>query len=131
MPATDKDREAFGKIQYGETFACKSTDQRNLQHHRKFFALIRLAFDNMPEKFDGYFADENQLRYELIKRAGYFEEYTDFKGNKQYRAKSIAFDKMGQEEFTNLYNRVIDVVIQWLLPDLDRDLLEHEIMNFI
>ena len=78
-----------------------------------------------------YFPTEDLLRRELIKRAGWYQLYKDLEGNDQYIAKSIAFDKMDKEEFEQLYNRVIDVIIRWLIPDLDKNLLEHEIMSFI
>ncbi len=131
IPATDEDKEKFDKLGIGEVFKCQSLNQRNLLFHRKFFALIHLAFDNMPIEFESHFPTEDLLRAELIKRAGWYQHYKDLKGNDQYIPKSISFDKMGQEEFEQLYNRVIDVIIKWLIPNLDKDLLENEIMNFI
>ena len=131
IPATDQDKEKFDKVGIGEIFICKTLDFRNAGFHRKFFALIHIAWDNMPEKYMSHFPTEDTLRRELVKRAGWYEHYKDLKGNDQYIAKSISFDKMGQEEFEKLYNRVIDVIIKWLIPNLDKDLLENEIMNFI
>lgn len=131
IPAEDSDMKKCSRIGAGEVVRCKSVDQRNLQFHRKFFAMINLAWDNMPEKYDNHFPTPEHLRKELIKRAGFYTSYTDLKGNTQYLPESISFESMGQEKFEEVYNRVLDVIIRWLIPDLDRDILEHEIMNFL
>lgn len=134
-PLTESDREALNMIEYGESFECKRVNQRNPLFHRKFFALLQLAWDNLPEQFESYFPRQqkvpDEFRYEVIKRAGYFEKYTNLKGVVEYKAKSIAFDRMKEEEFQALYSAVIDVIIKYFIPDLDRDILEHEIMNFL
>lgn len=127
-PYTDEDVIELRRVGIGDILQAKALDQRNVQHHRKFFALIRVVYDNMPEQFDSHFPTQDDLRHELIKRAGFYKEYIDLKGKKQYRAESISFDSMGQKRFDDLYNRVLDVVVQWFL--FDRDVLEGEIMQF-
>lgn len=131
IPASDEDREKYNTIEYGEVFECRGLDQRNVRFHRQFFAMIDLAFQNMPEKYDNQFPTSEDLREELIKRAGFYHEYTDFKGNKQQRAESIRFDNMGQKRFEEVYNGVLDVILKWLMPKVERDVLKHEIMNFM
>jgi len=127
-PHTDEDAIELRQVGIGDILQAKALDQRNVQHHRKFFALIRIVYDNMPEQFDSHFPTQDDLRHELIKRAGFYKEYIDLKGNKQYRAESISFDSMGQKRFDELYSKVLDVVVQWFL--FDRDVLEGEIMQF-
>ena len=127
-PYTDEDAIELRRVGIGDILQAKALDQRNVQHHRKFFALIRIVYDNMPEQFDSHFPTQDDLRHELIKRAGFYKEYIDLKGNKQYRAESISFDSMGQKRFDELYSKVLDVVVQWFL--FDRDVLEGEIMQF-
>ena len=127
-PYTDEDAIELRGVGIGDILQAKALDQRNVQHHRKFFALIRIVYDNMPEQFDSHFPTQDDLRHELIKRAGFYKEYIDLKGKKQYRAESISFDSMGQKRFDELYSKVLDVVVQWFL--FDRDVLEGEIMQF-
>jgi len=127
-PYTDEDAIELRRVGIGDILQAKALDQRNVQHHRKFFALIRIVYDNMPEQFDSHFPTQDDLRHELIKRAGFYKEYIDLKGKKQYRAESISFDSMGQKRFDELYSKVLDVVVQWFL--FDRDVLEGEIMQF-
>lgn len=128
IPMTEEDQIKAYKIGQGEVIEAKAVDQRNVQHHRKFFALINIVWDNMPEKYDNYFPTPEALRKELIKRAGYFETYTDLKGTVQHIPKSIAFNKMGQSQFDDLYSKVLDVIVKWF--DFDREVLESEIVGF-
>ena len=130
IPATQDDQVKAYKVGQGEVVQCKSVDQRNIKFHRKFFALINVAWDNLPESMDEHFPTPEHLRKELTKRAGFYETYTDFKGNVQHIPQSIAFAKMKPEEFDDLYNRVLDVVIKHILPDSDRELIETMIANF-
>ena len=112
VPADSDDSDKVRKLGDGEIIECKVIDQRILGHHRKFFALIKLAHGNLPERFDGHFPTTDDLRYELIRRAGFYRSFTDMKGVVQYVPESIAFDKMSQERFEQLYDRVLDLVCQ-------------------
>jgi len=127
-PYTDEDAIELRRVGIGDILKAKALDERNVKHHRKFFALIRVVYDNMPEQYDRHFPTQDDLRHELIKRAGFFKEYIDLKGNKQYRAESISFDSMSQKRFDELYYRVLDVVVLWFA--FDRDILENEILQF-
>jgi hypothetical protein len=108
-PPDEESTEKSKQVHIGEIVVCHTSDQRHLAHHRKFMALIKLCHENLPESLDGYFPTPDDLRYELTRRAGFYREYTDLKGIKQYIPESIAFDKMGQERFQELYDRVLDL----------------------
>lgn len=126
IPATDKDKEKWSKVGIGEVFKCTTINQRNYEFHKKFFALIQIAFDNLPERFD--FTDPEHLREELIKAAGFYELRTDFHGNEYKVAQSIAFDKMDEERFQVLYERVVDLVCRLIgfdKPDLLQEIAEQ------
>ena len=129
IPATEDDSVKARKVGQGEVVVVKVVDQRNYKHLKKFFALINIAFSNMPEKYDNHFPTPELLREELIKRAGYYHTYTDVKGNIQYVARSISFEKMSQDEFSDLYSRVLDVIIKWF--DFPRETIESELGGFL
>jgi hypothetical protein len=128
IPATEEDREKIGKIEHGEVVMCESSDARSKGHHRKFFAMIKLCWDNLPEQLDKHFPTPDDLRYELIRRAGFYTQYTDFKGNVVYRPESIRFDSMGQERFNDLYDRVLDVACKELY--FDKEDMLNELQEF-
>ena len=45
IAATDEDKKAIDRLKVGSTLKCKSSQPRNLKFHRKFFALMKLAFE--------------------------------------------------------------------------------------
>ena len=111
MPAYAADSEIIGKIPAGEMVKAKITRDRNIGFHRKFFALLNIAYENLPEQYNMSF--EN-FREEIIKKAGYYESYINFAGKEVYRAKSISFANMDQGEFEELYSKVLDVILSIL-----------------
>ena len=44
-PATEQDEELLKRVRTGEVIACEFTKPRNPQFHRKFFALLNLAYE--------------------------------------------------------------------------------------
>ena len=87
-------------------------------------ALIRIGQENsknveMP--FDAY------RKYATIK-AGYSDIYHTPKGL-FVDAKSIAFDKMSESEFREVYNNVLNFIIKDI--EADREIIEKELINFL
>ncbi len=103
---TDNDYEAKQKLKLGEAYKAKISMPRNIRFHRKFFALIKLVFENQ-EQFDNM----EYMRKEIIKAAGFYEAYYGIDGVEIIEAKSIKFGKMDEAEFSELYDRVLDVVV--------------------
>ena len=64
-------------------------------------------------------------------RAGYFETHINLKGERMFFPKSIAFSKMDEVEFSELYSKSIDVVLRLFLPETNREQIEQEILNFM
>ena len=44
-PATEQDEELLKRVRTGEVIACEFTKPRNPQFHRRFFALLNLAYE--------------------------------------------------------------------------------------
>ena len=44
-PATEQDEELLNRVRTGEIIACEFTKPRNPQFHRRFFALLNLAYE--------------------------------------------------------------------------------------
>lgn len=109
-PSYDSDMEIYVKIQLGETFEIEYKKPRNVKFHRKFFALIKLAFENQEQ-----YKLIDSLRSDLTIEAGYSYEETNFiTGQVITKAKSISFASMCDIEFSKLYDSVKLVIINWL-----------------
>lgn len=107
-PAYDSDLEKFKKIPLNEKIRITYKKTRNIGFHRKFFALMNLVFQNQ-ERYK--FLD--CLREDLIIEAGFFFEEVNLRGEVIKKAKSISFASMDENEFSELYNSVIDVIVEF------------------
>jgi len=103
----DSDLEKAKKLKVNQTYNCKITQPRNVSFHRKFFALINMIYSNQE-----HYNNIDRLRKDLIIEAGFYEEWTDLHGEVQTEAKSISFSSMKQDEFDELYNRVLDQIVK-------------------
>ncbi len=123
IPMYPSDQDNKRQLKIGETYEADIRNPRNVGHHRKFFALINLAYQNtdMDMPFDSF------RRY-LTMKAGYFKTYTTPKGT-YYEAESISFSSMSQDKFEELYSRVVDVVIREI--GVTSEEIENAIIDFL
>lgn len=49
MPAAEADADAIAKMTDGETYKAEITRPRNIRFHRKYFALLDVLFEILPE----------------------------------------------------------------------------------
>ena len=114
----------FNSIEQGAIVSCEVKSPRNIGLHRKFFAMLNIAYENRQDfeqmSFDNF-------RREIIARAGFYDMHVNFKGMPVYQAKSISFAKMKQEEFEEVYSRCIDVVLEYVLCDMKSEELKNAV----
>lgn len=122
-PMYDSDHESLKKIAFGKEVVCDVKIPRNYEFHKKFMALLNLAFQNQ-DRYENF----EHLRYVYTLKAGFFEEIATDKGV-VFKPKSISFAKMDELEFSDLYNRMVDVVIKEI--GADREMIESELINFM
>lgn len=99
---------------------------RNIGHHRKFFALLNFAFDlwserRPPQTYRGMEVLPNfdSFRRDVTILAGFGRPIVNIRNEVRFEADSIAFESMDQDTFEDLYSRVVDVIIQKVLPTLN------------
>ena len=92
---------------------------RNSKFHRKFFALLAVGFDawepaRKRKSYKGIAMEKNpeQFREDIIILAGFYEQTFDLRGKMILRAKSMKFAKIDNEEFENLYQAVVTVLLR-------------------
>lgn len=123
-PAYESDHEAFKKMPINEIFEIEYTKARNVDFHRKFFALLNLAYQNQSD-----YRLMEDLRRDLTITSGYYEEHVNKITGECYRtAKSISFASMDEIEFNGVYNAVKDVIHKWL--GINNERIEQEIEQY-
>lgn len=132
VPLYDSDYDLKKRLRVGSVVKCKVSNPRNYEHHKKFFALVRLTFDNLPYNLAEYWNirnEEDMLR--CFKRdLGYFKTSLNERGEKEIEYQSISFSAMEQHEFERFYNQCIDLVLYKYIKGIDREDLIEEIEQF-
>ena len=109
-PAYGSDHEYFKKIPINEVFEIEYKKQRNIKFHRKFFALIKLAYENQND----YRLMEDLRRDLLITSGNYNEVVNKITGEVFKVADSISFSNMDDVKFNEVYESVKEVIAKWL-----------------
>ena len=126
VPAFESDKKAFSRFKIGEMYPAKILEPRNIKFHRKFFALLNLAFENQEriEKF-------NNFRSDVTIQAGFYETYINLNGEEVKVARSISFAKMKNPEFEDLYNACFRVILNKVLIGSTINEIEEELLKFL
>lgn len=123
-PLYESDYESYSKIPLGEEFEIEYTKKRNSRFHRKFFALLKLAFENQQD-----YRNLDEMRKDLIIVAGYYDEHINLiTGEITKVHKSISFSSMDETEFSEIYEAVKNVISRWL--GIDNETIENEIAQY-
>lgn len=118
VPADDETRQWFGKLRMGAAVAARVSQTRNPLFHRKMFALMQLAFEHWSDtapavQFRGETVrpDFERFRKDVTILAGKFHTVVNIKGELRIEADSLAYGKMNNEEFEQLYSSILGVLM--------------------
>jgi hypothetical protein len=123
IPLYPADFDEKRKLKLGEDYEADIRAPRNLGFHKKFFALLNIGHENT--KLDMPF--ETYRKYMTVK-AGFFTAYQTPKGI-FYDPDSISFASMEQNEFEEVYSRVLDKIIEDI--GLTRPEIEKQLIDFM
>jgi hypothetical protein len=106
VPLYPADFDEKRKLRLGIDYEVSVTNPRNVGFHRKFFALLNVGHENthLDMPFETY-------RKYITVKAGYFKAYQTPKGL-FYDPESISFSNMTQDQFEEVYSRVLDKIIE-------------------
>jgi len=123
-PAYDSDFENFAKMPVNETFEIEYTKRRNSKFHRKYFALLKLAFENQID-----YRTLEEMRHDLTIVCGYYNEHINkITGEIVKKADSISFGNMDDIQFSELYEKTKDVICKWI--GISNETIEEEIQQY-
>lgn len=129
VPIDPQAAEFIAKMKVGAAVRATVKQQRNPRFHRKYFALLNLAFDHwepVESTYKGQVVGKNfdQFRNDIVCLAGFYEMAVNLRGETRVTAKSISFGSMSQPEFDDLYNATINVILKHILTNYCRDDLD-------
>ena len=119
-PADDEAAEALKLVGFGDFVECKTKSQRSIEFHRKFMAMLRLAFHNQ-EAYKSF----DHFRFDIMKAAGFYELTPG--GN--IMVYSLSFDRMDNAKFAEIYNGVHSTICE--VFEIGDDDFSRELLNFM
>ena len=131
VPLGDDDYEEKRKLKLGQTYSVEVKVVRNVDFHRKYFALIAYAWEFLNEQETERFKDKENFRKYIEIAAGHCEvifhprlqEFVEI-------PKSIAFAKMDNTAFSDLYGRVKDVIFSIIGDRVTQEEFERLLIDF-
>ena len=131
VPKYDSDLDEKHRLQIGSDVLCEITRPRNYEFHKKFFALIRLTFDNLPERLHhmlNVWSEEDLL---VCIKLDLGLASTIYHGGREFiKPGSISFAAMDNEEFERFYNRALDLILSKYLRGVSHEQLNQELLRF-
>lgn len=130
VPSNQESTDWLSNLKLGQEVSAKVRLPRNGKFHRRFFAMLDVAYSNhdWPEietKFGRVRTSPEMFRRYVTVKAGHYEADMTPHGEIRVVPKSIAWAKMDEAEFSQLYSDVLDVILaefltNWSSGDMDR-----------
>lgn len=119
-PSGEEAAELIQKLRMGETVLVDVKRPRNIQYHRRFFAMLGYAYEHWepePVEYKGVKVGKNLevFRAWCIARAGYYELSVTPDGKVRAEPESMSFANMDQLGFEKLYSDVANVILKYVL----------------
>ena len=131
VPLYDDDYEEKKKLKIGQVYRAEIKVPRNYRFLRKAFALLNTAWELMDERQQASWRSKEGFRAYLTVAAGHYEVFWHPRLNEflEY-PKSWSFDNMDEAEFSDLYERMKDVIFQVLGDRITEEVFEQVLANF-
>lgn len=128
-PCEDDDYEKKRTLKRGTVVECTVKEYRNYQFLKKYFALINCAWGYLSEAQQRFFHDnKDSFRKTVEISAGNCEPVYNRTRNEWLDVpKSISFDRMTESEFSQMYERVKDVLYNLFLTSVNREEFENQL----
>lgn len=118
-PACEEASDWLKRKKLGAVILVEPREPRNGAFHRKYFALLNLAFDywrdnaeTIEYKGQPVLPDFERFRRDVAILAGFYRPVTNIKGEVRLEAESISFAAMDEERFEQLYTATVNVLLQ-------------------
>jgi len=130
VPCYDDDYDEKKKLKIGEEYVANISLIRNPKFHRKYFAMINLAWEYQKEERQRFFKNSVEKFRETLQMAAGYSETTYNYDLKAWTdmPKSIAFDKLDEAAFEELYIKVRQVLLDVFIKGV---VSEEEFINML
>jgi hypothetical protein len=125
-PVGPGDEEALRELPEGRVLRVKVTRLRNVQHHRKFMALLGAVFPHQSA-----YATFDDFRKAIAIELGHFRTCVLLDGRTMVEAKSISFAQMDQLQFDEFYTAAVELICAKVIPGINKPELEQQVEEIL
>jgi hypothetical protein len=131
-PCYDEDYDNKKKLKIGKIYKAKITEARNYEFHKKYFAMVNCAWEYQNEKVIEHFKNSvDNFRKTIEIAAGHYDTIYNIRLKEWVEVpKSIAFDKMDEFKFGELYDSVKRVLFTVFLKNITEEEFVANMINF-
>jgi len=132
IPMYDDDYDVKKRLKLNEVYRVDIVKARNIDFHRKYFALINIGWEYLNEEQTKFFKyDREGFRKCVQIAAGYYNLTFSIKRMEWVEeSASISFEKMDDIEFHDLYNKVRDVIFSLIEDNVSEDEFLYNLADF-
>lgn len=130
-PIYESDQDAMQKIADGEIIEISWKQARNWRNHKRYFAMLKMTIDNLPDEFPDNYRNIEFLRYEIMIGIGHCEFRSSIGGNIYPVAKSMSFSKMDEQEFQEIFKLSQNYILRHFLKDIDEETFNNNLNLFL
>lgn len=125
-PADEHAEAAMRRLKDGAHVSVEMIRQRNPQFHKKYWALLKLVFDNRNDERELLYPSIEDLHAAVKICAGLRTRIELPDGTVGFRAGSIAWNKLSEDDFAAFFTRVCNLVSRYFLPGIaDKELADE------
>jgi len=132
IPLYNFDFEEKSHLKIDEIYRVEIKKARNYQFHKKYFALIKCAWEFLREDQINFFKNEIELFRKTVEMAaGYCDIVYSVKRKEWVEIPlSISFSKLDEFQFRELYERVKDVIFIVFLKHITEEQFIENLIDF-
>lgn len=125
VPDNDVARDFLKTMKHGDVCFVDASRPRSLAHHRKYWAMINLVFDNQ-EHYTSAYEVHTAIKFGI----GHTKKIKTPRGMFEIPL-DTDFGAMDQVQFLDYWNRAVDYVAQKIIPGINKASFEAEVMELL
>lgn len=133
VPLYDSDLDEKRKLKVGQVYQADIKVVRNINFHRKMWAMLNTAWALLPEKTQNGFRSFEGFRAYLLVAAGFYDTYFSPRLKEFVEVpKSMSFASMDEAEFSDCYEAIKNVIWNILSSrvSITQEMFETYLANF-
>ncbi len=129
MPSDDASQAVLDGCKPGDVVRIQVSKPRHPKHHRKYWAMLKIVHEGTAVQ--DLYPTTDKLHQAIKGALGYYSEVRLPDGKVFQVVDSIAFESLDQIAFQEFYDKAVNLIVTQVLPNLDRDDLEREVLEMI